>query len=622
VRSLLLGLVLLSSLVLACEGAGPADAGPDVPTGARCADISTIETCDGSECTTEACRGDEVCADAECVPWTEAELFADFTLATAGRAIVVEVLPGGFPREQVESLRFTFGDGIAGWGELVRHTYAAPGLYPVDLEVRLRGHRVLRASKLATIEVPEGANPLALTVDELPDYLNGTIPIPRTDGTSTPFTLHVPRSGFTIDVTILGEVDDVSLTADVAIGSAAAGDELAANLTFEEGPTLAVRRAQWIVGDLLPLGMATFTLEGGGHSRSITIEAVELPPDRDPFDRPLTWLFRSATDFFTTTVSDPDAARYEFRSTQVANGTPDLIEELTLLGAQGPDADVNAIYAALIHEIIRAEVYRHYGIGPDGTPHDGIAFTIVWEGEEEAPDPSAFAADGSFSMIRFGGFFDGFLGFSGIAPYNEERIDDTTVDRGVATASILGTLVSTPVVTNALDPIKPSIGEPVGTNTHDAIVLAPGYDPYGETDPDRRARHDALHEIARYIALAIAAVTAHEMGHAMGLVPNDVPPIGFFGGVHDVTFVNAGRTDSHHADLPGVNLMQAGGDYTLVLEEAAMQLELPSSADLVLLAEILALENRLDPLSRAYLQRRLTHASFAPSPSGYRVGCR
>lgn len=616
---------ILALIAVACDGSIVLDAGPDVPVGARCADIQSVETCDGIGCSTEACRGDEVCSDAICIPWTEAELFADFTLevsTTSPRSIVVNVLDGGFARTQVESLRFSFGDGIAGYGETVRHQYAENGVYPVELEVRLRGFRVLRASKLAVIDPPADHNPLVLTVDELPDYLNGTIPIPRTDGSTTPFTVQVPRSGFTIDVTILGDAGDVSLVADVPIGDRAAGDELADRLVFEEGAALAVRRAQWIVEDVLPTGRATFTISSGAHERTISFDVVELTPDRDPFDRPQIWLFRTDSDFFTTSATEPAGTRYEFRSAQASNGTPDLVEELALLGAQGPDDEINALYFALIRELVRAEVYRHYGIGPDGTPHDGIAYTIVWQGEPGAPDPSAFDPAGTFSMMRFGGVFDGFLGFSGISAWNEERTDDSTVDRGVATASILGTLLSTPIVTSAIDPIKPGIGEPVGTNAHDAIVLAAGYDPYAEEDAERRARYDDLTRIARYLALAIAAVTAHEMGHAMGLVPNGVPPDGFFGGVEDVTFVDPDRTDSHHADLPGLNLMQAGGDYMLVLAEAAMQLELPPGADLVALAEILALENRLDPLSRAYLQRRLTHASFAASPSGYRVGCR
>ena len=49
------------------------------------------------------------------------------------------------------------------------------------------------------------------------------------------------------------------------------------------------------------------------------------------------------------------------------------------------------------------------------------------------------------------------------------------------------------------------------------------------------------------------------------------------------------------------------GDYLDVINEIVPNLELPPTADLIVLAEILALETRLSPLARASLQRRLTY---------------
>jgi hypothetical protein len=468
--------------------------------------------------------------------------------------------------------------------------------------------------------------------------LNGSTPLPRnggtpddpSDDTEEPFVLELPRAGFGVDVVLLDPPDDridrssLSLTATAPMGMRGAGAELVDRLRFEEGPSLGVARARWLVGpeEAAPEGEVTFTLRaqsasGATHRAELTIHAVTLTPERDPFDRPMVWLFRTDTDFYST----QRAADGGLVSVRGPNGTPDLVEELALLGAQGPDEEANARYLAWIEDALTADVYRYYGMGPDGTPHDDIAFTIHWQGRPGAPDPSTFDPDGTMSMMRFGGSLGRFLGFSGIAPYNEGRIDDTTPERGVATATLIGTLLSTSITAVVLAPLDPERGQPVGTHPADAEVLSPDFDPYAAHAPDVAERYATLRRIAYYLALTIGSVTAHEMGHAMGLMPNGVPPVGFFGGVLDVAFVDPANTDLHHADLPGLNLMQAGGGFAGVVETALASLELPRDVDLLRVAEILALENRLDAYSRAYLQRRLTHGSTSAMPSGLRVAC-
>jgi hypothetical protein len=625
-------LLCFALFLAACDGAPLSDAGTaDVPTGTFCADSQRLLTCDGSACTEARCRGDELCESSACVPWLEADLFADFVLTqgvVTPSAISVRVSPYGFPRAQVESLRFTFGDGVAGFGEVLSHQYLSPGVYPVELEVRLSGHRVLRARKLAVVEPGPDHNPLSLTIDEIPAYLNGSIPLTRNGGTpddpsddvQESFMLLTPRHGFSVDVAILDDPADpidrssLSLRASAAMGDREAGSELASELELTDD---AAPRAQWIVppasaaeSGLVRLTLSARTAAGRAHERTLVFETTELTAARDPFDRPLTWLFHTESDFFTTRVTAREGTRFELASETAPNGVPDLVEELALLGAQGSDDALNAIYLGWIRERIVTETYRYFGIGPDGVAHDGISFAIVWEGAPGAPDPATFSPTGEFSMMRFGGVFDGALGYSGFGPWNEERVDDSGPERGIATAELFSILLSTPVATTAFDPIKPESGVPLGEHPADAAVLDPDFDPYADHGEGIDERYAELRGIARYLALAIASVTAHEMGHAMGLVPNGVPPDGFFGGIEDVSFIGAARTDSHHADLPGLNLMQSGGDYLGVIDEAIATVELPRGANLLLLAEILALENRLGPYDRAYLQRRLTHLSF------------
>jgi hypothetical protein len=67
--------------------------------------------------------------------------------------------------------------------------------------------------------------------------------------------------------------------------------------------------------------------------------------------------------------------------------------------------------------------------------------------------------------------------------------------------------------------------------------------------------------------------------------------------------------------------MQAGGDYLGVIDQLLATVELPRTTDLIRLAEILALETRLSPLSRAYLQGRLTYGDGAMSGGGLVAGC-
>lgn len=586
---------LLAVILLACGPPAEDDAGVD----ARAPD----PVC--------ACRGDELCVEEVCVPWLEADLFVDFEAERLeGQRVGVRVLPGGFPRAQVESLRFDFGDGRAGHGERLTHDYDEPGRYRIDLEVRLTGFRVLRASRLMDIDPPPDAPGFTFTINEVEAALNGSRPVALTDGSNASLLLHVPPEGFTVDVVLLeGDTPDgLSLRSEPDLGG-----ELVDRLTFENG------RGQWVVDTPAALGPLTFTLSDGTNAEALTVEVVDLPPERDPFDRPMVWLFRTDRDLYTTTRVG-DGPRFTLEAVPGSDGTPDFVRELELIGAQGPDPELNARYLAWFREAIRREVYRVYGIAPDGTPTDGIPLTIVWQGEPGAPDPSDFSTDGDFSMMRFGGVFDGFLGFSGIAPYNEERVDDSTMGRGIFTAQLIGILLSTPVATDALNPIKPGVGDPVGMHPADAEVLADGFDPFGDNPPEVQARYDDLSNIARWLALAIAAVTAHEMGHAMGLMPNGLPPEGFFGDSTNVALVGP-RTNAFHADLPGLNLMQAGGDYLGVIDEVLATVDLPRTSDVVLLAEILALETRLSSLSRAYLQGRLTYENTGSMGGGLVAGC-
>ena len=78
-----------------------------------------------------------------------------------------------------------------------------------------------------------------------------------------------------------------------------------------------------------------------------------------------------------------------------------------------PLRTVQGVLEEAVVDAVREEVLRVYGVSPDGTATDDIPLDVVWLGDPGAPDPATFSPDGDFSMMRFGGVFDGFVGFTG-----------------------------------------------------------------------------------------------------------------------------------------------------------------------------------------------------------------
>lgn len=89
------------------------------PSSRECTGGRTAQVCRGKECQSIACRGDELCETGACVPWAQASLQADFVIRDEVDHPLrrqFRVVPGGFPREFADQVRFDFGDDIVGWG--------------------------------------------------------------------------------------------------------------------------------------------------------------------------------------------------------------------------------------------------------------------------------------------------------------------------------------------------------------------------------------------------------------------------------------------------------------------------------------------------------------------------
>ncbi len=103
-------------------------------------------------------------------------------------------------------------------------------------------------------------------------------------------------------------------------------------------------------------------------------------------------------------------------------------------------------------------------------------------------------------------------------------------------------------------------GTPVGEGALDHVVLAGTFDrtSAGNTQA-QNDRYDAILDAIEFAALSVSGITAHEIGHSVGLVPNGAPPSGLFGDAHeDNTFTEAtsgSPNTSSHLDYLGNDIM-------------------------------------------------------------------
>jgi hypothetical protein len=100
-------------------------------------------------------------------------------------------------------------------------------------------------------------------------------------------------------------------------------------------------------------------------------------------------------------------------------------------------------------------------------------------------------------------------------------------------------------------------GKPVGEHPLDAQILAESFDPKSAA-ADAAMRHQRLSFLVETLGRLAGALTAHEIGHSLGLVADGPPPYGLFGGEKNASFANAARTTSAHLDTGTFDLMAAG----------------------------------------------------------------
>jgi hypothetical protein len=459
---------------------------------------------------------------------------------------------------------------------------------------------------------------LELTVNDIPLAMNGSQPFTNLSGKPEPFRLALPRHGFALDVRFRGSAarpDTLELTASTPLGAFKAGANLASKLA-SVGPG----KLRWLVppGSALPEGEVTFSAKMSDGTQTLTstlaVDVHEKTFLLDPFRLVDEWLLVFSQDLYAVGKSSDTSGKITVKSTPGANGIPDFDEDLRLIGfgtakmlpaaAAAKNLGVvgtNAIMVAWVQREMVQTLRSLFRVKPDGTfATDSVRIRFVMEGSPGAPAVADYQhqvlkggeTKKSFSAIGIGGGDTAkpYLGYSKSVDHrNVQNEDNLAPDAGVFTTKAIGLMLE--LLTS--DPgfkalfglffgeVLPELGgTPVGEHSLDAEILAAGFDPKSAS-PDAANRHKKLTFLVENLGRLAGALTAHEIGHSLGLVASGPPPHGLFGGESEASFVFGPRTTKVHIDTPGFNVMEAGpGSAPGVALQPARYLTMPAFNEL------------------------------------------
>jgi hypothetical protein len=449
---------------------------------------------------------------------------------------------------------------------------------------------------------PAGPPALLFTVDEIPATMNGSQPYTQRDGVPHSFRLRVNRADFTLDAISSGGPVDwttlaVSCDQPLQLGDGTmlgAGAPLGARFLAGATPGAMQLHAGGLPDGSTPTCRGAVDGPGGHAESAITFDAATLPPALDPFAKLDTWLVVLSRDIFQLVVTPQTDGTELVTSTYVpaGNGKPDFDEPLYALGLFSTRApDTTAMVRARILDGVRSEIYRLYGLQPDGTMAgaDSVRMRIFFEGDAGAPDAATFSS-GGFSKIALGG--DGtpadqankIFGMATIDWNNQHEEDDTLYGLGVYPTAFVRSALANPLSLTLLGSIVPPMGTPIGESALDPIILAPDFDPNTSTNQDAINRYRVYEFAVKMLSKGLGSTLTHEIGHSLGLVPSGPPPMGMFAEMPGLNFT-VSDVPGPHIDIAGLNVMQTGAVTNW--------------------AEAINTEPFFEPLSLAYLRRRL-----------------
>ncbi len=464
-----------------------------------------------------------------------------------------------------------------------------------------------------------------ITVNRIPDAMNGKVPFTQHGGPPHAFHLRVPTRGFTVEVYrddgIAPGPDLVRLYASaparVEGQTLAPGEDLAQALScgLMPDPMAGASDKGLVLRCLVPEGTfspdpsLTLTAVLGapdgrqGEPDSIAVEVTDLVPWLDPFVQPDVWLVTLSRDLCQHDLLARPDGTYDILTAYLpgGNGIPDLDEALTLLGFLSTNTKFSEAARALFLKRVREYAHEIFGLDASGHPTPwGVPLFLYFEGDLDAPDPALWSEQAGFSMVALGGdpnpedIATGIVGRAWI-DWNNQGVEDNTIPNfGVFVTNIVRQVLRNPLGALILQEVSPMVGTPLGEYPGDEHFLDPDFDPTTSGDPRLEQRHAIFTTIIEFATLAVAVTLCHEMGHSLGLVPNGPPPEGLFGGMDGLPFTDS-DAGAAHIDTPGLNVMQTGKVTSYL--------------------EALGGVPRFNELNLAYLRRRLVVGTLDARPA-------
>ena len=433
-------------------------------------------------------------------------------------------------------------------------------------------------SPVTVAATPAAVSRVWLGVAGLPENMMGNA------ANGTPLHWAVPRQGFSVDVHAQASGDPITAPV-LTVKQGDQGQATALNgLWQSEGKDLWRWSSQ--LTDLA-VGLTEIDVALGSQIAGIIVQVADRTPQIDPFETIDPWLLTFSRDTGGVQVV-PLGDSATVTITDKPNGKVDFDETLAAFGLQGGDPAFNTALRALFLARLRQWLHTFYlhdpqtgAIGPGS-----IRVQFLFEGDPEL----ATIDPGTLSKMAIGGVPpvqpDGkqLFGLATIDIGNHNANDDSVPGLGVFTFSMVRAALAQPVALTLLQGVLPALGgQPFGALPTDTKLLDLKLDVDKLPDGPERDRAGLFLLELRLLSLAVASVTAHEMGHSLGMIAPGMPPHGLLGGVAGPWVIKP--QDQHHIDTIGPNLMQTGDSFDP--------------------AELLTQTPAFSPLEGGYLRRQL-----------------
>lgn len=408
-----------------------------------------------------------------------------------------------------------------------------------------------------TIGTSDGTAPTItnVTVAGIDDELNGT--------GAAGGTLQVPTNGWTLDLAYSDNsavaTSQTVITANVAVTANSATQLSGTNLTpflTELSASNTAASYELPTTFLLPATAITFTcivVDASGLSSSpatFSLTARTFTDDVRPFETSVNpsqvWYLDFDRDVESFTTSTP-GGQAQVDITTGANSTSDFEDLMLILGLTSTTPIANVSGAddsnTVVIDRIKTEVLSNLVSYYSGA---NVTFTLTQPAGSFNGNSSVSYASLGYSQISIAGASTttGVLGLAIFDPSNVAQNDNTIEDFGSGDER-LGVFMHT-IIDSGVGQTNTTLFR----TTYDAFTPVNGGTPIGEVsqDGDRLnqtvgdTRETDIDTAISLIARFIATVTAHEIGHSVGLVINGAMPTGLYG--NDNTNF-PGSVDSH-----------------------------------------------------------------------------